>query len=447
MGDLTARFVESVKGEPGRRSEYADGVAGALVLRVGEPKVDPHGRITAAGAKSWTVRYRNAAGQHRRVKLGGYPALSLKDARAGANGILAAVAKGHDVAHEKQAAKRKARLERSEKPQTLAALWAIYERDVLPGKRPKTAAFYKWLWSERLAPRLGAQELASLDRASVRAALKSIGANAPVTANRSLALVRHMLSVAVVEEYITASPLAQMGALYPEQSRERVLNDAELRTFWKAADAAPAREDIEVSARMAAALKLVLLTGARAGDVAGLHAREIDAASKSWSVPASRFKTKRAHVIPLSPQAWVLLHEVFGSDDPAAWAGFAFPHARDASKGMERASLTRAMKRIVTDAQLERVTPHDLRRTAATYLASERIGAAPHVVSAVLGHQAEGPAATQVYNRHRYDAEKRVALEAWGRLVMQIARGAASVGADVMPISRPRVRRKSVGTS
>lgn len=442
MGDLSARFVESAKGELGRRLEYADGVAGALVLRVGEPKVDARGRITAPGAKSWTVRYRNDAGQHRRVKLGGYPALSLKDAREAANNILAAIAKGRDVAHEKQVVKRKARLDRAEKPQTLAALWAVYERDVLPSRRPKTAAYYKWLWSERLAPRLGAHELASLDRASVRAALKSIGASTPVTANRSLALVRHMLSMAVAEEYITASPLAQMGALYSEQSRERVLNDGELRTFWKAVEAAPAREDIDVSARMCAALKLVLLTGARAGDVVGLQAREIDPASKSWAIPASRFKTKRAQVIPLSPQAWALLTGLF-CGDPAQWSGFAFPHARDASKGMERASLTRAMKRIATDANLERATPHDLRRTVATYLASERIGAAPHVVSAVLGHQAEGPAATQVYNRHRYDAEKRAALEAWGRLVMDIADDTPRTGAKVTAISRGTRERPS----
>lgn len=435
MGDLSARFVEGVKGVPGRRSEYADGVAGALVLRVGEPKVDAQGRITAAGVKSWTVRYRNAAGQHRRVKLGGYPALSLKDAREAANKVLAAVASGRDVAHDKQAAKRKARLERTEKPQTLAALWTIYERDVLPDRRPKTVAYYKWLWSERLAPRLGAHELESLDRASVRAALKAIGVNTPVTANRSLALVRHMLSMAVAEEYITASPLAQMGALYREQSRERVLSDGELRTFWKAVEAAPGRDDIEVSARMGAALKLVLLTGARAGDVAGLHAREIDPASKSWTIPASRFKAKRAHVIPLSPPAWDLLCVLFGGD-PVQWTGFAFPHARDRSKGMERASLTRAMKRIVIHAKLERVTPHDLRRSMATCIASERIGAPPHVVSAVLGHQAEGPAATQVYNKHRYDAEKRGALEAWGRLVLAIVSQIPQGGAEVTPMSR-----------
>jgi integrase len=440
MDGLTARFVESVKGERGKRCEYRDDDVRGLILRVGEPAMDERGRIAAPGVKSWALRYRNDAGQHRRVKLGGYPGLSLKDAREAAIKTLAAIASGRDVAHDKQTAKRKARLERAEKPQTLAALWAIYERDVLPGRRPKTAAYYRWLWSERLAPRLGAHELASLDRASVRAALKAIGASTPVTANRSLALVRHMLSVAVAEEYITASPLAQMGALYREQSRERVLNDGELRTFWKAVEAAPGREDINVSARMAAALKLVLLTAARAGDVAGLHAREIDPASKSWTIPASRFKAKRAHVIPLSPQAWVLLCCLF-SGDPAQWSGFAFPHARDAGKGMERPSLTRAMKRIATDAKLERATPHDLRRTAATYLASERIGAAPHVVSAVLGHQAEGPAATQVYNRHRYDMEKRAALEAWGRLVMDIANETPRTGAKVTPILRDRRKR------
>lgn len=121
---------------------------------------------------------------------------------------------------------------------------------------------------------------------------------------------------------------------------------------------------------MCAALRLALLTGARAGDVVGLCAAEIDIVARTWIIPAHRFKGKRAHKIPLSDAAWAIIGEAFACS-PSNWAGPAFPHARDPALPMRRASLTRAMQRICAFLQLPRATVHDLRRTAATYLASE----------------------------------------------------------------------------
>jgi integrase len=416
MAGLTARYLDSLKGQAGRRQEVADDLVRGLSLRV-----------TEAGAKTWALRYRNEAGQQRRLTLGGYPALSLEKARKEAIKALGEVAVERDPAQEKQVNRRKARLNRAEKPQTVAELWTLYEREKLPGKRDSTADYQRWLWDSHLRRRLGANELATLDRGTVRAALKDIGEKAPTTANRALALLRHALNYAVAEEYLVASPLSQMGSLFDEKSRERVLNDPELKAFWKVLEAAPASEEIEVGERLTAGLKLVLLTLARPGDVSGLDAAEIDRAARSWTIPSARTKSGRPHVVPLSPEAWRLLAVVFGSKDPNKWTGPAFPHRRNKVTSIDRRSLTRAMARIIAVTRLEgqkksipRATPHDLRRTGATYLASERIGVAPHIVSAVLGHASEGPAVTGVYNRHRYDTEKRAALEAWAILVTEI---------------------------
>ncbi len=342
MTGLTARFVAGVKGEAGRRVEYADDAIKGLSLRV-----------TDVGAKAWALRYRTPTGLQRRLTLGGYPALGLREARDEAIKALGAVATGRDVAQEKQAHRRRARLGRTEKPQTLAALWGIYDRDVMPRKRGGTAAYQRWLWTKHVRPRLGDNVLATLDRATIRSALKGIGKEAPITANRALALIRHMLNMAVAEEYLSATPLARMGALYDEVSRDRVLSDDELVRFWRAMEAAPTRADMPVSARMVAALKLVLLTVARPGDVAGIDASEIDTAARSWTIPAGRSKGKRAHTIPLSTDAWALLREAYGAPQDK-WRGPAFPNARDDSKPMERMSLTRAMQRIVTDAEIPR---------------------------------------------------------------------------------------------
>lgn len=416
MAGLTARYLDSLKGVKGKRQEIADDLVRGLSLRV-----------TGAGAKSWALRYRTEAGHQRRLTLGTYPALSLSKARDEAIKALGAVAVKRDPAKERQTERRKARRDRTEKPQTVADLWTVYEKEKLPGKRESTSDYQTWLWDRHLSKSIGPHDLATLDRGTVRAALKEIGETAPTTANRALALLRHMLNFAVGEEYLLASPLAQMGSLFDEKSRERILSDAELKAAWASLDAAPASKDVIVSERLTIALKLVLLTATRPGDVAGLDATEIDRVARSWTIPSWRSKSGRPHVVPLSPQAWKLLGEAFGNKSADKWSGPAFRHRRKKELPIDRHSLTRAMARVVAVTKLEgqkkpisRATPHDLRRTAATYLASERIGVAPHVVSAVLGHATEGPAVTGVYNRHRYDGEKRAALEAWAKVLFEI---------------------------
>lgn len=417
MAGLTTRYLDSLKGVPGKRLEIADDVVRGLSLRV-----------TSAGVKTWALRYRTPAGQQRRLTLGGYPALSLSAARDEAKKALGAVATSGDPAKDKIVGKRTARRHRREKPQTLAALWALYDADHIAKKGERTADYLRWLWTKHIEPRLGDNELATLDRATARVALKEIGETAPTTANRAQALLRHMFSYAVEEEHLKASPLAQMEALFDEKSRERVLNDAELAALWKALGEAPARADLHVSERMTIALKLILLAAVRPGEAAGLDAQEIDRDARSWTIPGERTKSGKPHVVPLSPAVWALLTKAFGGADPAKWSGYAFPMRRKAvAKPIERSSLTRAMARLIAETKLPgakkaipRATPHDLRRTAATYIASERIGVAPHVVSAVLAHTQEGPAVTGTYNRHRYDKEKRAALEAWATLLAEI---------------------------
>lgn len=402
MNRLTARSVAAAKALRGKRREIADHIVRGLSLRV-----------TAAGAKSWALRYRNEAGRH--------PALSLERARAAALGALARVAEGEDPALDRIIKRRAARSTDQQRPATLADLWVQYEAAQLPKKRPSTARYQAWLWRKHLAPRLGDQRVAELRRASIKAALREIGATAPIQANRARGLLRRMLNLAVEEEVLAISPLAGVGRPFTEASRDRVLCDDELQQLWAALDAAPSA-GISVSRELCVAIKLILLTGARAGDVAGSAAGEIDPATHTWTVPPDRYKSKRAQVVPLTEMAVALLAEAFGDADPCKWQGHAFPNTRHAATSVRRMSLSRAMQRVVDFAGLSRATLHDLRRTAATYMASDRIGVAPHVIAAVLGHAPEGAAVTHVYLRYRYNSEKRAALTAWVDLLADITR-------------------------
>jgi hypothetical protein len=215
MLKLTARTVETLKPQQGKRREIADHVVRGLSLRV-----------SAAGGKSWALRYRNSDGIQRRLTLGGFPALSLNKARAAARQARGRVADAADPAREKQDQRRAGRRARREKPQTLLDLWVAFSREELPKRRPSTAAYHAWLWRKHVGPRLGDQRLADLSAAIVRPALRDVGAGAPVTANRAMTLLRRMLNFAVEEEIISVSPLAGARRLYDEASRERVLTDS-----------------------------------------------------------------------------------------------------------------------------------------------------------------------------------------------------------------------------
>lgn len=393
MAKLTARAIDALKPDPSGRRDHPDDDLEGLALRV-----------TPAGAKSWSLRYRTRDGQRRRLTLGRYPALSLADARDAARRALGEVAHGGDPAAPSA--------ESHVQAATMGDLWALYARDHTDGLKPRTREERAWLWKKHLAPRFMALPLTDVRRRLVSAELRALGASSgPVVANRALEVLRRMFNVAVQEEVIETSPIAGIGQLFKETARERVLSAAELARLLPALETtSTVGNDVGAAPRLA--ITLCLLTAARAGEVAGLHAEEIDAATKTWTLAGARTKNGKPHTIPLAPAAWDVLTTAFGRD-PAEATGFAFPRRGRPDTPIRRESLTRAMARLVADLGIERATLHDLRRTAATMMASPRIGAPPHVISAILNHLMDGPAASRVYARHRYDEEKREVLERW----------------------------------
>lgn len=421
MAKLTTRSVEALKGDREKRIEIQDDDVRGLYVRV-----------SPNGVKSWMLRCTTDDGRRIKVGLGLFPGVGLAEARERARKERVAVDNGLDPAAAKRKAKREARHARTTLPQTVSELWPVYCAAKSKRKAQSTRDYQEWLWTKHIAPRVGDCELKDLDRRTLKLALREIAETGETNANNAQALLAGVLNWAVGEDFLRGNPIARLDREHRPKSRERVLNDAEIKKVW-AALSGPIKlaQGCYVSARMQIALKVALLTGARAGEVSGLHASEIDPEARSWRIPSSRSKSRREHVVPLSDEVVKLLGQAFaelGETEPkpiAEWDGYAFPAPRDATKPIGRNSLTQAMKWIIRAIKLDRCTVHDLRRTAATYIASERIGVAPHVVTAVLGHQQEGASVTAIYNRHRYDKEKRHALEAWAGLVQEIVVGKA----------------------
>lgn len=222
---------------------------------------------------------------------------------------------------------------------------------------------------------------------------RAIGDGAARNLNKiACALFQH----AVDRDIILANPFLGIKKIIPairNKNRNRFLSEREIKTVWNGITTGTG---FEVTQR---ALKLILVTAQRPGEVAGMHRREID--GDWWTIPAERAeKGGRAHRVFLTATA----KELIGDGK-----GYIFPSPKKSESG----HLTRiALSARVTAANCYGVphwTPHDLRRTARTNLS--RLGVKDEHAEAVLNHAKQGM--IQVYNQYDYDNEKRVALERW----------------------------------
>mgnify|MGYP000092973775 CR=1 FL=1 len=170
----------------------------------------------------------------------------------------------------------------------------------------------------------------------------------------------------------------------------------------------------------------MLLTGQRPGEVFGLPWSELDLPARLWHLPAGRTKNGRAHAVPLGGLALGILE----ARRAIAHGPFVFP-GRGTDGTLHEQSLAHLLRRGLADAPpagLEPFRPHDLRRSCRTGLA--RLGVADEVGERVLNHHRGGLVA--VYNRHRYEAGMRAALDAWDRHLCRLI-GQAS-GANVVEL-------------
>jgi integrase len=171
-----------------------------------------------------------------------------------------------------------------------------------------------------------------------------------------------------------------------------------------------------MSAASRIALKLLLVTAQRKGEVISARWEDIDIAGAWWTIPAERSKNGLPHRVPLSRLAISLLNDArqLTGEEKSTWV---FPSPK--KEHMGPTALDHAVRRRIEEVGLTDFTPHDLRRTAASYMTS--IGVPRLVVSKLLNHVEQG--VTAVYDRHSYDTDKRDALARWDRKLLEIIVG------------------------
>jgi integrase len=347
-------------------------------------------KVTPKGRKVFIALYRTggAGSKLRKYTIGPYGRVTLHQARGAAQKVFAARLEGRDPAAEKRESKRRVVADRVE--------------DLLES-----------FIAQRLSQNRSGGEIARLLRREVGQAWtgKSIHAigkrdvvevvsaieqrGAPVAANKTLKSIKTFLRWCVGRAVLDQSPAEGVPLPSKEVARDRVLDDHELARVILAAR--------QIGGPYGGIVELLALTGQRREEVARLTWEELDLEQRVWTIPKSRTKNTKAHVVHLSDQALAVLKRV-ARQGPLVFS-------RLGTKPFQEFSRAKRLLDGLSGVAGWRL--HDLRRTCVSGMA--RFGIAPHVADKILNHQGgtiSGVAA--VYQRHEFLPERRKALDIWG---------------------------------
>ncbi len=370
-------------------------------------------RIMPSGARSWIFRYQ-FNGVARRMTLGGYPGISLAEARARHAAAMKDIQTGIDPGRKAQ--DQKAAFKAAP---TFAEL--LEEHWAVELVKKKSGTQTRKLLEKDVLPVWGKWKVADIKRRHIVVLLDKIAERAPITRNRVHGSLTRLFNFAAERGVIEDSPCTRIKKL-PEKARERVLSNEELKALWAALDLANKKIDIYAPTKLA--LKLILLTGQRPGEVCGMLWNEIQ--GETWIIPKERRKTADENRVPLCPMARAVIEAARAFSDGVRHV---FRSSYKPEMPMTRHALTRAVDRHWQEMGIgQGFTPHDLRRTLRTRLAELKVD--DIVAEKILGHRLQGILA--VYNRYGYDTEKRQALMRWESLLNGIIGESQPAGSNVI---------------
>jgi integrase len=344
----------------------------------------------------------------RKYTIGPYGRVTLHQARVAAQKVFAAKLDGRDPAAEKRAAKRRIVADRVE--DLLEAF--IAQRLSQNRSGGEIARLLRREIGKTWAGR-SIHEITKRGVVEVVTAIEQRGA--PVAANKALKATKTFLRWCMGRAVLDQSPAEGVPLPSKEVARDRVLDDNELGQVILAAR--------KIGGPYGGIVELLALTGQRREEAAGLQREELDLLQRVWTLPKSRTKNAKTHVVHLSEQSMAVLKRA-DQREPYVFSLLGTKPFQEFSRAKRRLDEVSG----VTGWRL-----HDLRRTCVSGMA--RIGIAPHIADKILNHQSgtiSGVAA--VYQRHEFLAERQEALERWGAHVARIV-------SEVAGERRPNLQR------
>jgi integrase len=371
-------------------------------------------RITAAGVTSFILDYR-IFGRQRRYTIGRYPELTSTAARIEAGELRAMIRAGRDPMEERN--------QRRGEP-TLGDLATAYMESEAEGKkRPHTVRDDKRMVEKIIRPKLGGHRLKAIGKRDVEALHGSLKST-PYQANRVLALLSAMFNFAIEAKWRVDNPCKSVKK-FAEEKRESWLSVEQIQRF---------REGLDKYKDQSAAncLRLLLLTGSRAGEALRAEWSEFDLTRGVWTKPSHHTKQKKTEHVPLNAPAIELLRSI----KPRNAAGPLFPGTKRKGKdgkltgGEKRVSLKRPWLQACKAAGLAEaytvqgkrkkmliryrptVRLHDLRHSYASHLVSNGVGL--QIVGKLLGHV---QASTTMRYAHLQDEALRAATNQLAKII------------------------------
>ncbi len=359
-------------------------------------------KVTPSGSKVFIYQYRlgGRGAKVRRYTIGKFGPFTPDKARNEAEHLARLVAQGTDP----QDAKAKHRREVVDL--AFDKYVERFEADYLKREWPASYADARATLDRFAVPALKSKPLPAIDRRDIRAVLRPLQGK-PATARKLFAILRRLFKFAVTEDDLAASPMAGLEAPSPPSSRDRVLEDWELKLVWQATG--------KIGSPFGPLVRLLVLTGARREEVAGLTWAELREGTAMWRLPAERAKNGNALDLPLSALAVHELAALKGKGDKWPRKGLLFSTTgKTPVSGFSRAKarLDAEIAKLNEGETLEPWRLHDLRRTLATGM--QRLGVRFEVTEALLNHVSGAKSGVAgVYQRHDWAKEKRTAIEAW----------------------------------
>ena len=367
-------------------------------------------KVTPKGRKVFLVMYRlaGAGSRLRKYTIGPYGRVTLPMAKAQAQKIFAARLDGRDPADEKRQSRRRLVIDRVD---DLVETF-IREHVAMIGTSRRITS----LLQRDVIPYWGAKSIHEIKKRDVSDLISLIAQRNAHASHRLLKTLKTFFRWCVGRAVIDFTPAEGISSPYREVSRDRALTDQELAAVILAARRMPPPYGRIV--------EFLALTGQRREEVAQLKSDELDDKTRTWTIPGSRTKNKRAHIVHLSEPAWKVIEACSGE-----------PYVFGTATGKRFQRFGKEKRELDKLCGVAGWRIHDLRRTIVSGMA--RLGIPPHVADKILNHQAgtiSGVAA--VYQRHDFLAERKDALDRWGAHVEQI----------VQTFDRPKEAQLSIGS-
>jgi integrase len=365
-------------------------------------------QLRATGRRAWIIGVRRPGSTTTsRIKIGDPATMSLADARERAQQLMrdpsALAAPVRDALGE-------AAVDRLSGNSPMAAVIAGFvQRDQRPKNRSWKAV--EQILRHDLTAWYG-RPLRSITKADVIAVLDQVlDRGAPIMANLLLAHIKRMFNWTIERGLIETSPADRVRPPSRKVERDRVLTDPELCAVWHGCG--------QLGWPFGPLVRLLMLTGQREGEVAGMRWADLDIDQALWTLASGQTKAARTHLVPLSEPAVQIIRELPRLGD------LVFP-ARGAD-ARPVSGFSKAKVRLDKFCGVQDWVFHDLRRTAATALAQLEVP--PHVVEKIINHRGAGIAGPmgKIYQRYDYLKERRAALELWAQHALRVSSTASRV--------------------